>query len=142
MAKQRKSGTRSLEAAVKLGVGQALLSDQSLKTLQRRLAEQGGLHVEFGVPRLYDGASPKERLDRYRHIDQSKVCAKITELWGDGTGQVHGTVVPTGPMASFVEKAIRQGNAEKLTFGVRGMAGPGVEAEVVTYDLVGLEGFN
>jgi len=141
MAKNRKAGKASLEAAVKLGMGRTVLSEQSLKALHDRLQAQGGLKVEFGVPRLYDGASPKERLDRYRHIDETKVCATITKLWTDDAGDVHGNIVPSGPMSSFVEKALKQGKAEDLTFAVRGMAGPGVELEVVTYDLVGIEGF-
>jgi hypothetical protein len=136
MSKQRKK--QSVQATVCLSHN-LHASGRVYPEVFQKLAEKAakeGLLVEFGTPRLPETAHANERLDRYRHVDRSRVCARITDIWTEGDQVVMGKIQTEGPMAQFVENAINSNGGDNLRFSVRSMVKGNNEIELFTYDLV------
>lgn len=133
------SKSKQESAVVRLTGDQYRLTDQTVDELRERIKKNGPLLCEFGVPKLYDGATPAERLTRYRHIDSSRVCAEIRDLWLNEDGVVMGEIVPSGPLKSFVEKPISRNGGDSVRFSIRGMVGKNNKMEVITFDLTGID---
>lgn len=136
MGKQRKK--QPLEATVCLSHNihaSGRVYPEAFQKLSEK-AKKEGLPVEFGSPRLMDTAGPKERLDRYRHVDHTRVCARITDVWMERDQIVMGKIQTEGPMAQFVERAISDNQGDNLRFSVRSMVKGNNEIELFTYDLV------
>jgi len=124
------------ETTVTLGISQLVhISDKTLAELNHR-AHTGGLKCEFGVPKVYDGASPQERADRYKVVLPERVCAEISNVArGEDGVSIIATITPKGPMSKIVKQAIRSGRGPELGFSVRAIT-TGEKVQVVTYDLV------
>ncbi len=119
---------------IKLGLGNREISDSTFIKLKER-AEAGTLLSEFGVPRLYDGASMREKIDRYAKILPERVCARITAIERGDDGSIYGDVEAHGPQSRIVAQTIDSGRGENLIFSIR-VISRGAEKEAITYDLV------
>lgn len=119
---------------IKLGVGIREVSDTTLAKLKVR-ADDGILLAEFGVPRLYDGASMREKIERYAKVLLDRVCARITNIERGEDGFIYGDVEAHGPLSRIVSQTIDSGRGENLIFSIR-VISRGAEKEAITYDLV------
>lgn len=136
MGKQRKKQTVKATVCLSHNVhSSGRVYPEAFQKLADKAAKEG-LLVEFGAPRLPDMAGAKERLDRYRHVDLSRVCARITGVWMENDQVVMGNIQTEGPMAQFVENAINNNGGDNLRFSVRSMVKGNNEIELFTYDLV------
>ncbi len=123
-----------MELVTRLGVDEETLSKQTLEKAIRK-AVSGQMLVELGAPKVPEGASPQSRMERYKYIDQSNVCAKITELHVGEDGKVYGTVVPHGAKGKLLKQLLKGGLGDQLTFSTRAVGGIGQQPELITFDL-------
>jgi hypothetical protein len=95
-----------------------------------RRVERGALRAEVDHPQFLPGMSEQQFVNRMLNIDESNVCAHISEVWldfdnfTDTDGRrcigIMGKVTPSGPHGDFLKKQF-DNPLENVCFSVRGV---------------------